>query len=264
MSIRRQCEVAQVPRSTVYYQGQGESLENLELMRQLDKLYTKRPFYGARKLAVSLSTPDMPVGRKRVGRLMKLMGIEAIYRKPRLSKPSPEHEKYPYLLGGMVIDRPNQVWSTDITYIPLLNGFAYLVAIMDWFSRRVLSWRLSNTLDSSFCVEALLEAMERFGRPDIFNSDQGSQFTSKDFLSHLKAAEVKISMDGRGRCYDNIFIERLWRSVKYEDVYLRDYQVMPEATHGLGCYFDFYNHERIHAALGYRTPAVVYQTHAGG
>jgi putative transposase len=231
-------------------------------MRQLDKLYTKHPFYGARKLAACLSTPDMPVGRSRAGRLMKLMGIEAIYRKPRTSKPSPEHETYPYLLRGLVIDRPNQVWATDITYIPLLHGFAYLVAMMDWYSRYVLSWRLSNTLDSSFCVEALQEALERFGEPDIFNSDQGSQFTSKSFTGVLKARDVSISMDGRGRCFDNIFVERLWRSVKYEDVYLRDYQSMPEATHGLGRYFDFYDHERIHAALGYQTPAAVYLGHA--
>jgi len=231
-------------------------------MRQLDRLYTKYPFYGARKLAVCLSTPDMPVGRKRVGRLMKLMAIEAIYRKPRISKPHPEHEKYPYLLRDLVIDRPNQVWATDITYIPLPHDFAYLVAVMDWYSRYVLSWRLSNTLDSSFCVEALLEALERFGRPDIFNSDQGSQFTSKDFTGELKAHDVAISMDGRGRFYDNIFIERLWRSVKYEDVYLRDYQSMPEASHGLGCYLDFYDNERIHAALGYRTPAAVYLAHS--
>jgi putative transposase len=231
-------------------------------MRQLDKLYIKYPFYGARKMAACLSKPNMPVGRNRAGRLMKLMGIEAIYRKPRTSKPSPEHETYPYLLRGLVIDRPNQVWATDITYIPLLHGFAYLVAVMDWYSRYVLSWRLSNTLDSSFCVEALQEALERFGRPDIFNSDQGSQFTSKSFTDVLKAREVSISMDGRGRCFDNIFVERLWRSVKYEDVYLRDYQSMPEAAHGLGCYFDFYDHERIHAALGYQTPAAVYLEHA--
>ena len=258
MSIKRQCELAQIPRSTVYYEAQGESQANLELMRNIDKLYTKRPFYGARRIAISLSQPNQPVSRKRVGRLMKLMGIEAIYRKPRTSKPTPEHEVYPYLLRGLSIDRPNQVWATDITYIPLLHGFAYLVAVMDWFSRYVLAWRLSNTMDSSFCVEALQEALERFGAPEIFNTDQGSQFTSKVFTTELKTHGIAISMDGRGHFYDNIFIERLWRSVKYEEVYLRDYQSMPEATHGLGCYFHFYDYERIHQALGYQTPAAVY------
>jgi putative transposase len=203
--------LAQIPRSTVYYPRQGESADNLDLMRQIDRLYTQYPFYGARRIAVSLSKPDHPVGRKRVGRLMKLMGIEAIYRKPRTSKPTSEHVVYPYLLRDLTIDRPNQVWATDITYIPLLHGFAYLVAVMDWFSRFVLSWRLSNTMDVSFCVEALQEALRRFGAPDILNMDQGSQFTSKVFTDEAKGHGVSISMDGRGRVYDNIFIERLWR-----------------------------------------------------
>lgn len=227
-------------------------------MRRLDEVYTKWPFYGSRRMAAHLSTPDHEVNRKRIQRLMRLMGIEAVYAKPRTSKPAPEHKVYPYLLRGLGIARPNQVWCTDITYIRLLRGYAYLVAVMDWYSRYVLTWRLSNSLETSFCLEALQEALERFGRPEIFNSDQGSQFTSEDFTGCLKDAGVAISMDGRGRVYDNIFVERLWRSVKYEEVYLHDYESMPRAWRGLDAYFRFYDDERLHQSLGYVTPASVY------
>ena len=231
---------------------------NLELMRRLDELYTQWPFYGSRKLTAQLNVEGWGVERKRIQRLMRLMGIEAIYAKPRTTKSTPEHRKYPYLLRGLTITRPDQVWATDITYIRLRQGFVYLVAVMDWFSRYVLSWRLSNTLDTSFCIEALQEALQRAGPPAIFNTDQGSQFTSTDFTGCLTAAGIDISMDGRGRAVDNIFVERLWRSVKYEEVYLKDYRTVPEATSGLGDYFSFYDNVRLHQALDYRTPAAVY------
>jgi putative transposase len=247
-----------VPRSTAYFKPKGDSTWNLELMRLIDELYTKWPFYGSRKITEHLRTEGQLVNRKRVSRLMGVMGIEAIYQKPRTTKPTPEHEKYPYLLRGLEIRVPNQVWCTDITYIRLRRGFVYLVAVMDWFSRFVLTWRLSNSLETTFCLDALQEALERYGPPGIFNTDQGSQFTSTDFTGCLKDARVDISMDGRGRVFDNIFIERLWRSVKYEEVYLKDYQTLPEASRGLGAYFDFYDHERIHQSLGYNTPASVY------
>jgi len=227
-------------------------------MRRIDEVYTEWPFYGARRIAAHLSRKKPAVDRKRVGRLMKKMGIEAIYQKPRTTKPAPEHETYPYLLRNLDIVRPDQVWATDITYIRLHRGFVYLVAVMDWFSRYVLSWRLSNTLETSFCVEALQEALSRAGPPDIFNTDQGSQFTSTAFTDCLKDAGVDISMNGRGRAVDNIFVERLWRSVKYEEVYIRDYQSMREAATNLGAYFDFYDHTRVHQSLDYQTPAAVY------
>lgn len=229
-------------------------------MRRIDELYTQWPFYGTRKITEHLKVEGQAVNRKRVSRLMRLMDIEAIYQKPRTTKATPEHRKYPYLLRGLKIARPNQVWATDITYIRLRQGFIYLVAVMDWFSRYVLSWRLSNTLENSFCIEALQDALQRAGPPDIFNSDQGSQFTSTDFTDCLKAAGVSISMDGRGRAVDNIFVERLWRSVKYEEVYLKDYQTVGEAASNLGGYFSFYDNVRLHQALEYRTPAAVYQS----
>lgn len=248
----------ELPRSTAYYRPKGETEWNLALMRRLDELYTRWPFYGSRRMTAQLIREKQEVNRKRISRLMRLMGIEAIYCKPRTTKSHPEHRKYPYLLRGLDIVRPNQVWATDITYIRLHHGFVYLVAVMDWYSRYVLSWRLSNTMESSFCIEALQEALGRFGAPDIFNSDQGSQFTSTDFTDVLKAASVRISMDGRGRAVDNIFIERLWRSVKYEEVYLKDYQTMPEAAAGLGAYLSFYDDVRLHQSLDYRPPAEVY------
>jgi len=248
-----------VPRSTAYFNPKGENTWNLELMRLIDELYTKWPFYGSRRITEHLRTEGQLVNQKRVSRLMGVMGIEAIYQKPRTTKPTPEHKKYPYLLRGLEIRHPNQVWCTDITYIRLRRGFVYLVAVMDWFSRFVLTWRLSNSLETTFCLDALQEALDRYGAPGIFNTDQGSQFTSTDFTDCLKDAGVDISMDGRGRVFDNIFIERLWRSVKYEEVYLKDYQTMEEATANLGSYFSFYDNVRLQQALGYLTPASVYQ-----
>lgn len=227
------------------------------LMRLMDKQYTETPFYGVEKMTAWLKTQDYDVNVKRVRRLMRLMGLEAIYPKPRLSQPFVGHKIYPYLLRGVPIVRPNQVWSSDITYIRLAHGFVYLVAIMDWFSRYVISWALSVTLDVYFCLEALEKALA-IGQPEIFNSDQGSQFTSSDFTGRLEGARVKISMDGRGRFLDNIFIERLWRSVKYEDVYLKNYATVPEAKDGLGRYFDLYDNKRPHQALNNQTPALVY------
>ena len=243
-----------LPRSTRYYRPQGESAENLALMRRIDEQYLATPFYGSRKLAEVLS-----VNRKRIQRLMRLMGIEAIYPKRRTTWPGAGHKIYPYLLRNVEILRPDHVWGTDITYVPLRHGFLYLVAIMDWFSSYVLAWRLSNTLDWSFCLEALDEAFA-LARPEIFNSDQGSQFTAAAFTSRLQTHGVAVSMDGRGRAIDNVFVERLWRSVKYEEVYLRDYADGWEAEERLAAYFHFYSHERIHQALGYRTPADVYHT----
>jgi len=226
-------------------------------MKLIDRQYLLTPFYGARKVAACLKSHGHLVNRKRVRRLMRLMGLKAIYRRPRTSKPAPGHKIYPYLLGGVRITRPNQVWAADITYIPMARGFLYLVAIIDWYSRYVLSWRLSNTLDAGFCVEALEEAL-REGKPDIFNTDQGAQFTSEAFTSLLESHGVKISMDGKGSYNDNLFIERLWRSVKCEEVYLKAYQNGKEAWHSLGNYFYFYNTERLHQSHGYRTPAEVF------
>jgi len=233
------------------------SQEDLALMKLIDRQYLATPFYGARRMAVWLKNQGYKVNRKRVRRLMQVMGLKAIYRHPRTSKPAPCHKVYPYLLSGMEITRPNQVWAADITYIPMARGFLYLVVIMDWYSRYVLSWRLSNTLDAGFCIDALEEALRK-GRPDIFNTDQGAQFTSEAFTGLLEQHGVKISMDGKGRYSDNLFIERLWRTVKYEEVYLRAYQDGKEARVGIGDYFRFYNTERPHQALGYRTPAEVF------
>ncbi len=224
----------------------------MRLLRQVDELYLECPFYGSRRMAVTLG-----VNRKRIQRLMRILGIEAIYPKPNLSRPASGHEIYPYLLRGLAIDRPNQVWSTDITYIPMRGGFLYLVAIMDWFSRYVLSWELSNTMETSFCLAAL-DAAFAWGRPEIFNSDQGAQFTSADFLAPLKARLIRISMDGRGRCLDNVFIERLWRSLKYELIYPGDFASGLEMWPALDRYFHFYNHRRLHQALNYKTPAELY------
>jgi putative transposase len=238
--------------STWYYRPAGESAENLALMRAIDEQYLRSPFYGSRKLAFLLGA-----NRKRVQRLMRVMGIEAVYPKRRTTWPGAGHKIYPYLLRNVEVTRPDQVWAGDITYVPLRHGFLYLVAVMDWYSRYVLSWRLSNTLTGSFCIEALEEALSR-ARPEIFNSDQGSQFTATAFTSRLESCGIAISMDGRGRAIDNVFIERLWRSVKYEEVYLKDYLDGWQAEESLSAYFRFYDDERIHQSLGYRTPAQVY------
>jgi putative transposase len=254
LSVRRQCGLMGLARSGAYRKPAPPKESDHVLMRRLDELYTACPFYGSRRMAFELK-----VNRKRVQRLMRLMGIEALGPKPGTSKPAAGHKIYPYLLRNMSIDRPNQVWATDITYIPLQHGFFYLVAIMDWASRAVLSWRLSNTMDASFCVDALEEALVCFGKPEIFNSDQGSQFTSAAFTGVLQRAGVPISMDGRGRCMDNIFIERLWRSLKYEDIYLKHYADGREARAGIAQWFAFYNGRRPHQALGYRTPMSVWR-----
>ena len=258
ISIRRQCELLGVNRSSLEYVPKGESEFNLAVMRMIDEAHTKMPFYGRRRIREHLSRQGVDVNVKRVGRLMKVMGIETIYPRKNLSQPNPEHRVYPYLLRGVRIDRQNQVWSTDITYIRMRHGFMYLTAIMDWYSRYVLSWRLSNTLDTDFCLEALEEALSGDELPDIFNTDQGSQFTSKAFTDRLLKEAIQISMDGRGRAFDNIFTERLWRSVKYEEVYLFDYEDGFEAVERLGSYFCFYNNKRPHQSLQYQTPAEVY------
>ena len=259
LSVRRQCELLRVSRSGLYYEPEPTSPDELALMRRIDELHLKYPFYGSRKLSDVLRKEGREANRKRIQRLMRLMGLEAMVPKPNTSEPHPDHVKYPYLLRGLAISRVNQVWATDITYIPMKAGFVYLVAIMDWYSRRVLSWRLSNTLDTSFCVDALEEAFERFGQPEIFNTDQGSQFTSDDFTTPLRDRGIAISMDGKGRCLDNVFVERLWRSVKYEEVYLHAYADVAEARAGIGRYLAFYNDERAHQALGYQTPAAFYR-----
>ena len=258
LSLSRQCQVLAISRSSFYYAPKGESADNLTLMRRLDELFMKYPFYGSRQMVRQLRREAVRVGRHRVRRLMRLMGLEAIYQAPRTSDPHPAHRVYPYLLGGMAIDRPNQVWCADITYIPVQRGFLYLVAIMDWATRHVLAWRLSNTMDASFCVDALKEALDRYGRPDIFNTDQGSQFTSFDFIGVLKSAEITISMDGRGRCMDNIFIERLWRSLKYEAIYLHELTDGFKAMRVIGEWIGFYNTERPHSSLDGDTPAEAY------
>jgi len=251
ISVVRQCGLLELSRSTFYYQPVGEDVYNLELMRRIDEQFTKRPFYGVpRRMGYE-------VNPKRVRRLMRVMGLEAIYPKPRLSANGPDHKVYPYLLKEVTVDRPDQAWATDITYVRLTHGFVYLMAILDWYSRYVVSWELSTTLDSGFCLEALRKAL-RISKPEIFNTDQGPQFTSGDFTRCLLDEGIQVSMDGRGRVYDNIFVERLWRSVKYEEVYLHDYQTVPAARAHLSDYFGFYNTERPHEALGYRTPHEVY------
>jgi len=246
-----------ISRSGWYYQAEPETAENLHLMRLLDEQYTRTPFYGVRKMTRWFAEQGYQVNAKRVRRLMRQMGLEAIYRKPRLSIPAPGHRIYPYRLGGLKIERPDHVWCSDITYIRLQQGFIYLAAVMDWFSRYVLAWEVSVSLETSFCLAALNWALQS-RRPEIFNTDQGAQFTSEEFTSELDAHGIVISMDGRGRASDNIFIERLWRTVKYEEVYLKDYLDVREAVANLKSYFAFYNHERLHQALGYRTPAAIY------
>lgn len=257
LSIRRQCDLLGLNRSSFYSQPVGETELNLTLMRLIDVQYTQTPFYGWPKMTVYLQQLGYPINHKRVQRLMQLMGLQAIYPKPRTSTPVPGHKIYPYLLRGLKITRPNQAWSADITYVPLPKGFMYLVAIIDWFSRYVLTWQLSNTLDSHFCLQALQQALQH-GQPEIFNTDQGVQFTALAFTGLLEAAHIRISMDGRGRALDNIFVERLWRTVKYEDIYLKDYATVPDLITGLTRYFTFYNQERFHQSLGYRTPVEVY------
>jgi putative transposase len=259
LSIRQQCRLLGVARSGVYRPPRPANDNDLGLMRRIDELFTAWPFLGSRRMAILFRAEGHSVSRKRVQRLMRKMGIAALGPKPRTTKRAPGHKVYPYLLRGMTIDRPNQVWAADITYIPIGRGFLYLVAIMDWASRAVLAWRLSNTMDVSFCVAALAEALARFGTPEIFNTDQGSQFTSLAFTGALIAAGIRISMDGRGRWMDNVFIERLWRSLKHEDVYLKGYADGREAKAGIGEWIAFYNTRRPHQALGNRTPAAVWR-----
>jgi putative transposase len=258
VSIIEQCALLKVPRSTLYYQPKPVSDDDLALMRRIDEIYTKWPFYGSRRMVAELRGEGHDVNRKRVRRLMRLMGIEAIYQKPNTSRKHPNHKIYPYLLRNLVIGRPNQVWCADITYIPMAKGWVYLVAVMDWFSRRVLAWRLSITMETDFCVAALQEALDRYGAPEIFNTDQGVQFTAAAFIETLEAQGVQISMDGKGRFLDNIFIERLWRSLKYEEVFIKAYASVAEARLGIGAWLQFYNDERKHQALGYRTPSEIF------
>jgi putative transposase len=257
LSVSRQCELLGLSRSTYYYEPATETVENLALMEQIDREYTKHPFFGSRRLVTWLQGQGHAVNRKRVRRLMRLMGLEAVYPKPRLSVGGVGHKVYPYLLRDVPIKRVNQVWSTDITYIPMPKGFMYLTAVIDWYSRYVLSWRLSNTLEVEFCIEALEEALAQ-GCPEVFNTDQGVQFTSTSYTSRLEAAGARVSMDGKGRCLDNVFVERLWRTVKYEEVYLWRHETVPALQAGLASYFPFYNDERRHQSLANRTPAEVY------
>jgi putative transposase len=258
LSVRQQCALLSLSRSSAYYEPAAIPEEDLTLMRLLDEEYLRHPFLGSRKMQVWLVGQGHVVNRKRVQRLMRLMGIEGLNPRGSTSRPHPAHAKYPYLLRTLDVSRANQVWATDITYIPMAHGFAYLVAIVDWFSRRVLAWRLSNTLDTTFCVEALDEALLRWGTPEIFNTDQGAQFTSEEFLDVLKAKGIRISMDGKGRWRDNVFVERLWRSVKYEEAYLHAYVDVAEARRRIGGYLDYFNDERPHQALGYATPSAIY------
>jgi putative transposase len=259
LSIRRQCTLLSLARSGVYRERRRTSPEELVVMRKIDELFLSHPFLGARRIALMLGQEGFRVNRKRVKRLMRVMGLVALGPKPRTSKPAPGHKIFPYLLKGMKIDRPNQVWAADITYIPIGRGFLYLVAIMDWASRAVLAFRLSNTMDTAFCLEALDEALARHGTPEIFNTDQGSQFTSAAFTDRLIAQDIRVSMDGRGRYLDNIFIERLWRSMKHEDVYLKGYADGREARAGIGAWISFYNERRPHQGLAYRTPMAVWR-----
>ena len=259
LPISQQCRLLALPRSSVYRKPAEVSAGDLAVMPLIDRQYLVRPYYGSRRMAAWLATQGHAVNRKRVRRLMRLLGVAAIYQRPNTSKPTAAHKIYPYLLRGLTIERVNQVWCADVTYIPMAKGFVYLVVIMDWVSRAVLAWRLSNTLDADFCVEALEEALARYSRPEIFNTDQGSQFTSDDFTGILKRHGVTISMDGKGRYMDNIFVERLWRSLKYEEVYLNAYATVAEAKAGIGVWLDFYNTERQHQSLGYRTPRQIYQ-----
>jgi putative transposase len=267
LATTRQCELAGVSRATMYVRQKPKVADEDDqlLSRLIDEEYTRHPFYGTRRMVVVISKAvGYRVNRKRVQRLMRQMGLAGMAPGPNTSRSHPQHPVYPYLLRGLEIIRPNQVWSTDITYIRLAHGFVYLVAVMDWYSRKVLSWRISNSMDASFCVDCLEEALRNFGKPEIFNSDQGAQFTSADFTGVLKREEIKISMDGRGRAFDNIFVERLWRNVKHEDVYLNGYATMGELMVGLSKYFVLYNTERPHQSLDYKTPDVVYVSASGG
>lgn len=267
VATTRQCELAGVSRATLYAHQAPKVVDtdDLLLSRLIDEEYTRHPFYGTRRMVVIVSKAvGYRVNRKRVQRLMRQMGLQGMAPGPNTSRAHPQHQVYPYLLRGLQITRPNQVWSTDITYIRLAHGFVYLVAMMDWYSRKVLSWRISNSMDASFCVDCLEEALRNYGKPEIFNSDQGSQFTSADFTGVLKREEIEISMDGRGRAFDNIFVERLWRNVKYEDIYLKGYATVGELLLGLSEYFALYNSERPHQSLQYKTPDVVYASASGG
>lgn len=258
ISIRRQCELLGLNRSTLYYHTKPITDEDIGIMKMIDEIYTRCPFYGYRRMTAQLNREQSQQwNRKRIQRLMGVMGIRGIAPGPETSQSHPDHKIYPYLLRGVTINRVNQVWSADITYVPMAKGFMYLVAVIDWHSRYILSWKLSNTLDHSFCVDALKQALT-LSTPEIFNTDQGVQFTSQAFTQILKDNEVRISMDGRGRALDNIFVERFWRTVKYENIYLNDYQTVPDLRHGLKRYFKFYNQERLHQSLGYQTPAEVH------
>jgi putative transposase len=258
LSVSQQCELLGLSRSSYYYEPASETAENLSLMEKIDREYTAHPFLGSRRMTTWLCREGHEVNRKRVQRLMRLMGLEAVYPKPRLSVGGAGHKVYPYLLRNVAIERVDQVWSTDITYIPMPTGFMYLTAVIDWYSRFVLSWRLSNTLDVEFCLEALDEALNR-GCPEVFNTDQGAQFTATAYTSRLESAGAKVSMDGKGRCLDNVFVERLWRTVKYEDIYLRCYETVPALREGLVRYFPFYNEHRAHQSLDYQMPGAVYR-----
>lgn len=258
LPVVQQCKILRLARSTAYYTPEPDSSVDLALMRRIDELHLEHPFAGSRMLRDLLRLEGHPIGRKHVRTLMRKMGVEALYRKPNLSKRHDAHLIYPYLLRDLAIDRPNQCWATDITYIPIRRGFVYLVAVIDWYSRKVLSWRLSNTLTTDFCLEAVSEAISRFGKPDIFNTDQGSQFTSSDFTSLLKDNGIRISMDGKGCWRDNVFVERLWKSVKYEEVYLKAYDTVADAKTNLGRYLDFYNTRRPHQSLDGKTPDTIY------
>ena len=259
LPVTRQCKLLNLNRSSVYYQPTGNSDEDLRLMRRIDEMHLKRPFYGSRRVRDWLQDEGFAVNRKRVQRLMRQMGITALYPKANTSRPGKGHKIYPYLLKGLAIDRPNQVWASDICYVPMARGFVYVVAIMDWYSRKVLAWRVANTMDADFCVEALEEALCRYGAPEIFNTDQGAQFTSEAFTGALKAVGIRISMDGKGRWVDNVFVERLWRSLKYEEVYLKAYETVAEARQSMANYFRFYNRERRHQGLNRQTPDKVYE-----
>ena len=259
MSVVTQCRLLKVSRSTLYWRPAAVSAEDLWLMRRVDEQYLRTPYYGARRMVAVLGCDGYAVNRKRMRRIMRLLGLEAIYQKPNTSLRHPDHKVSPYLLRGLLIGRANQVWCADITYIPMAKGFVYLVAVMDWFSRHVLAWRLSIGMATAFCVEALQEAMDRYGQPDIFNTDQGVQFSSGAFLDELQSRGVRVSMDGRGRFLDNIFIERLWRSLKYEEVFLKAYTTVDDARRGIAGWLNFYNDERLHQALGYRTPREFYE-----
>jgi putative transposase len=258
LSISRQSQLLSVSRSSLYYRPRPDSEEEFDLLKRLDELFTENPMYGSRRMQVVLKREGILVGRRRIRRLMRKLGLWAVTPRPDTSRPHPEHKIYPYLLRDLVIERPNQVWATDITYIPMRRGFLYLVAILDWATRKVLAWRLSNTLTSDFCVAALNEALARYGKPEIFNTDQGSQFTSRDFTDVLKARDIQISMDGRGRCHDNIFVERLWWTVKHEWVYLRPAANGIEQQRSLSAFFDWYNRRRPHQSLAWQTPDEAY------